>query len=199
MQKSNNTFLYLGLGALVFGGIAMVATKKNTSAPPIDTGLDVDNSPNGVVATQPKPLNLKLLLKVGVTGAEVAELQRLLKVSIDGVFGSKETEPALFKLKGVKQTTLEQYPKLITLNQTRYPKDTKVMSNNKKGTPLYNALTKADGSYYSNYEIDKTIDYGDAVGKIRGSNQAGNWYTVYVDTFFGTKVFFVKAADIIKY
>lgn len=53
-------------------------------------------------------LNRDLLLKVGVKGAEVAVLQRLLTISSDGIFGT-QTEAALLANKGVKQITLNNF------------------------------------------------------------------------------------------
>ncbi|MFN3753300.1 peptidoglycan-binding domain-containing protein [Flavobacterium sp.] len=195
-MKSNNTLLYLGIGTIVVGGIALAVTGKKEPKPTETTETDVLPVSNAPV--QPIPLNLKLVLKMGVIGPEVAKLQTLLNVGSDGNFGPI-TEAALFKLKGVKQTTLEAFSKAPTVNQNRYPVGTKVMANNKNGTPLYNALSKADGSYYSDYEIFTTKKFGEAVGKVRSSNQAGNWYTVYVELWSGTKIFFVKAEDIKNY
>lgn len=77
-----------------------------------------------------KELNLNLILKKGSKGIEVKELQKLLlsssklpvivdkekgtvtaQISIDGDFG-QQTENALFKVKGVKSITLNQYKSL---------------------------------------------------------------------------------------
>lgn len=57
------------------------------------------------------PLNFNLMLKKGSKSAEVIELQKRLGFSgkdLDGDFGSK-TESALFAMKAVKQTTLNQF------------------------------------------------------------------------------------------
>lgn len=59
------------------------------------------------------------VLKKGSTGAEVAELQRMLNADgatpqlvVDGIFGVK-TEAALMQIKGVNSTSLSIYPTLI--------------------------------------------------------------------------------------
>ena len=57
------------------------------------------------------PLNFNLMLKKGSKSTEVIELQKRLGFSgkdLDGDFGSK-TESALFAMKAVKQTTLNQF------------------------------------------------------------------------------------------
>ena len=57
------------------------------------------------------PLNFNLMLKKGSKGAEVIELQKRLGFSgedLDGDFGVK-TDSALFAMKAVKQTTLNQF------------------------------------------------------------------------------------------
>lgn len=56
-------------------------------------------------------LNFNLMLKKGSKGLEVKELQKRLGMTgsnIDGDFGAK-TESALFAMKGVRQTTLNQF------------------------------------------------------------------------------------------
>lgn len=56
-------------------------------------------------------LNFNLILKSGSKGLEVKELQKRLGFTgsnVDGDFGAK-TESALFAMKGVKQTTLNQF------------------------------------------------------------------------------------------
>ena len=61
--------------------------------------------------TNVSTLNLNLMLKKGSKGLEVKELQKRLGFTgsnVDGDFGTK-TESALFAMKGVKQTTLNQF------------------------------------------------------------------------------------------
>lgn len=198
-MKKNKTILYVGAGAIAIGLISMFGNNsskatENNGAMPLPTPL-----PTPTNTSQPKPqLNQNLTLKVGVKGAEVSKLQTLLGINPDGIFGPI-TEGALYKLKGVKSTTLALFPKLPNVNQNRYPKGTRVMSNLKGGTPLYKAIAKADGSYYSNYEVFTTRDFGEKIGTIRSSNEAGNWYTVLADLWSGTEVMFVKASDIKSY
>lgn len=61
--------------------------------------------------TNPSTLNFNLMLKKGSKGLEVKELQKRLGFTgsnVDGDFGTK-TESALFAMKAVKQTTLNQF------------------------------------------------------------------------------------------
>jgi hypothetical protein len=146
----------------------------------------------------PATLNQTLVLKLGSRGAEVIKLQSLMGVNADGIFGTI-TEAKLYKLKGVKAISIKQFLSSPTINQNILKAGTNVMARLKLGTPIYNAIAKADTSYYSDFKIVKTVDYGQEIGQIRSANPAGNWYTVYYPTFLGKKVGFVKATDIEKY
>lgn len=90
---------------------------------------------SGELDKKPNEMNRTKTLKKGVTGAEVAELQRYLirdgygvflgntgpaKNGVDGVFGPK-TEAALMQAKGVTTVTLLTY---ATLSKPGTPKQT---------------------------------------------------------------------------
>lgn len=144
-------------------------------------------------------LDQELVLQMGSRGQEVANLQTLMGIVADGIFGPI-TEAKLVKLKGVKKTTLKQFLSSPTINQNILKIGTAVMAKLKLGTPIYNAIEKADTSYYSTFEKVKVIPYGQEIGKIRSVNPAGNWYSVYyTDVLFGQKVGFVKATDVDKF
>lgn len=86
------------------------------------SGKKVNESQN--TAPEPAAIDANKMLKKGSKGIEVTELQKRLKKvptvnlgntgsqqnGIDGDFGPL-TETALFKVKGVKQITLNQYDK----------------------------------------------------------------------------------------
>lgn len=179
----------IGIGILAATYYALFKRKKPTAP--------IEDSPDAITPIT-ADINQNLVLKIGSKGKEVVVLQSLLAVSTDGTFG-KITESKLYKLKGVKQITLKQFLSSPTINQFILKIGTPVMARIKTGTPIYNAIAKADTSYYSDYKIVKKIEYGQEVGKIRGVNPAGNWYTVYYSDFpFGQKVGFVQASDVEK-
>lgn len=180
---------YVSLGGFALLGLIAYAMGNKKVETPIEDYTEPD-------PTAP-PLNTALILKIGSRGDEVKKLQSLMGISADGIFYT-QTEATLLKLKGVRQISIKQFLSSPTINQNILKVGTNVMAKNKLGTPIYNAIAKADTSYYSDYKIEKTIPYGREIGKIRSANPAGNWYTVYYSTFFGTEVGFVKAIDIEK-
>lgn len=186
---------YLSIAAIAVGlGIIFLGKKQPTGD---ETTTEDESVPTGSTTAVPAVLNTNLTLKVGSKGAEVKKLQSYMGISSDGSFGPI-TEARLMKLKGVKQISLKSFVNSPTINQFILKIGTMVMAKNKMGTPIYDAIAKADTSYYSNHKVEKTIPYGREVGKIRSVNPAGNWYAVYYDTFWGQKVGFVKATDVEK-
>ncbi len=100
----------IGIGALIY------FTKDTSDQPTItDPEIDPTQSTGGGSTTTPTPyvLNLDLLLAKGSRNPETKELQKLLNVSADGIFGS-QTETALYNKKGILKTTLNQYKKTPT-------------------------------------------------------------------------------------
>lgn len=190
MTKQNNTGLYVAGGLLLVAGIAYASNSKPKDQI-IEPLLDVPTN-TGIVV--PLPLDLKLPLKKGVSGQEVAKLQTYLGIGNDAVFGS-QTEATLLKVKGVKETTLEKFAKLPTLNQNRIGSGSRIMSDNKNGAKIYLANQKADQSYFRNDQVLRTIDYGKEIGEVRSSSALGNWYLV---KWTGGFMCFVLAADVKK-
>jgi len=178
-----------GIALLGYVAFSMVNQPKAEETPLED--FEIPSSPTAT------PLNTTLVLKFGSKGVEVKKLQYYMGITSDGIFGT-QTEAQLYKLKGVRQISLKQYLSFPTINQNILKLGTSVMAKLKTGTPIYNAIAKADTSYYSEYKIEKKIPYGQEIGKIRSANPAGNWYTVYYETFFGKAVGFVKSTDIEK-
>lgn len=115
MEK--NASLKIAIGAFLAIGAYFLFTKKDKN-----TSLPTENEePQTPGPTQPQitPLNYNLLLKNGSRGNEVKELQRLLKITTDGIFGN-QTETSLFNKKGIKQTTLSNYINLNDVVQYKY-------------------------------------------------------------------------------
>lgn len=150
--------------------------------------------------TVKETIDQDIILKAGSRGKEVEKLQSLMAITADGIFGPA-TQAQLYKLKGVIQTTLKQFISSPTINQNILKPGTNVMAKVKTGTRIFDALPKADTSYYTDYKVVKTIPYGQEIGKIRSANPAGNWYSVYYQDGFiyGTKVGFVLATDVEKF
>jgi hypothetical protein len=201
-NNDKNTAIYIGVALLLGGGIMYVNAKKKksstTDAPLTDINAIVDP------ATKPIALYLTKVLSIGSKGLEVERLQALMKISADGFFGA-QTEAMLYRLKGVKEISLDQYAKIRTINRDVIPNGTKVMVSNKAGANIFETIKKADGTYYSTGKIAKTIPYGQAVGVIRSQSADGNAYTVFYNDFWngdlwtGQTVGFVSAANIEKY
>jgi hypothetical protein len=145
-------------------------------------------------------INEELLLKKASKGNEVKQLQQLMQISADGVFGPK-TETKLIQLKGVKEITLKSFKASMNINQNALAIGTVVMANVDPKTAMFNATKKADGSYYSkDYKIERKVNFGAKLGVIILINPAKNWYLIEVDNllFFGTTMYFVKANEVKK-
>ena len=198
-MKSNNTVLYGGLAVLAVVGIMSVSGKpKKTEM--IGAENFNDTSPGTSTPSTPKPktINKALVLKKGSKGDEVKELQKLLNVTADGIFGAG-TEKALLDRKGVKQISLNAFASTPDKNNNPYKAGDKIMSNNIKGCQTYKSEKKADGFYYTNWDKDELIAYGKEVGTIKSMNENKSVYSVNVSTFLGSKVIFVNAIDVKKY
>lgn len=184
----------VGIGVGV--GLLALAFTSNKSSSPV---LITDAQPTGGGTTPTTTIDLNKVLAKGSTGIEVKELQRLMSITADGVFGS-QTESRLYQLKGVLKASINQYKSLPTINTTSLPIGTRVMANSgiNTETKLYTALQKADGSFYTNNEVSDTINYGDEIGTIKGVDSTKNWYLVLRPGFFTDTYYFVKAIDVKK-
>ncbi|MNE63484.1 hypothetical protein D3C80_1588370 [compost metagenome] len=91
-MKKENIFLAV-LATVVVGVLLYKKFSKANKLVPVD---DTDY------------LDKNLILKKGSQGEEVRELQGLLKVATDGIFGPI-TESALLKQRGVKQISLNAW------------------------------------------------------------------------------------------
>lgn len=199
-KEKDNTLIYVGaLLLLGFGAYAYNNKGKSEITTSGDDGAfpNPDIEPIKTPAT-PIAIYVTKVLKMGSQGLEVTKLQGLMKITADGFFGP-QTEAMLFQLKGVKEISLDQYGKMPNINRNVYPAGTKLQSPLSSGTPIYDAVAKADQTYYSNQIVQETIGYGKHIGTVRTASELGNWYTIYYDTFWGQKIGFVKASDVQSY
>ena len=206
-NNNANTAIYIGVALLLGGGYYIYSkNKKDPSNSNSTSGNDSSGYGNGSITVSPKPIAIYVtkILKIGSKGIEVTKLQALMKISADGFFGT-QTEAMLFRLKGVKEISLDQYAKLPTFNRNILPNGAKVMVSNRNGAAIYGSIKKADNTYYSSGIIKKTIPFGQAVGVIRSPSADGKAYTIFYNdlnswnTGNAAMVGFVSAADIEKY
>lgn len=199
-KEKDRTLLYAGILLLLATGA--YAYNNNGKSETSTTGDDgtIPNPDIEPIKTPAKPVAIYVtkILKMGSQGLEVTKLQGLMKITADGFFGP-QTEAMLFQLKGVRQVSLDQYGKMPTINRNKYPAGTKLQSPLKNGTPIYDAVAKADTTYYSNQIVEETIGFGKHVGIVRTASTLGDWYTIYYDSFWGNKIGFVKASDVESY
>lgn len=201
-DKDKRTTIYIGV-ALLLGLGYLITSKSGTGTPEItpSNANDATNPLTPAAAT----VNETKVLGVGSTGIEVEQLQALLGVKVDGVFGSSETLPALMATKGVSTVTLSQFANLPTINRNPLANGSLVMVKNRLGAKVYEAEQKADGSYFSTGKVLKTFTYGQAIGVIRAPSSDGNAYSVFFNDFWygdfwtGKVIGFVNAVDIEKY
>jgi hypothetical protein len=207
-NNNKNTAIYVVVALLLGGSVIYSKSKKKTDSSNSNStsGNDSSGYGNGSVTVSPKPIAVYVtkILKIGSKGIEVTKLQALMKISADGFFGT-QTEAMLFRLKGVKEISLDQYAKLPTFNRNILPNGAKVMVSNRNGAAIYGSIKKADNTYYSSGIIKKTIPFGQAVGVIRSASADGKAYTIFYNdlnswsTGNAAMVGFVSAADIEKY
>lgn len=190
---------HIVLGGVVAACAAVLLLKKKD-----DTGttenFTEDLPVTTPVITTPTPiaLNKSLVLKKGSKGNEVRELQKLLKVTVDGDFGAN-TEGALFSKKGVKQISLNQYNSAPDVNTSALPLNTRVMANVKAGVKVNEVGTKADGTMYDTGKVYDTIAYGEEIGTIISISTSKNYYVVALEKWFGITVnVWVKASEVAK-
>lgn len=194
---TGNTSLYLGIAVLLGVGAYFVYNKNS--------GNNDYSEPSDEPSTTPAvAANYDLLLSKGSKGLEVGKLQILLGITSDGIFGPN-TEAKLYEVKGVKQITLNQWPKLPTLVKVKIiPVNTKVMAN-LPTVSIYSAYRKADGSIYTKGEVKETVPYGTDLGIIKSGINVNGLYVIYHNKFEWTnpdapvyEIGMVRGSDIIK-
>jgi hypothetical protein len=188
--------IYWGLAIISVIGLGyLIYTKYKGKG--VETVEEIGTSADTIPGVS---INEELLLKKASKGNEVKQLQQLMQISADGVFGP-QTETKLIQLKGVKEITLKSFKASMNINQNALAIGTVVMANVDPKTAMFNATKKADGSYYSkDYKIERKVNFGAKLGVIILINPAKNWYLIEVDNllFFGTTMYFVKANEVKK-
>lgn len=116
-KEDSGTMYYVIVAVILIIIIAIVLFwdkfKEFFKAAPGNTTI-INTGGGGVSGTA--PLNMDLMLKQGVTGLEVKQLQTWLGINADGVFGPV-TETALYQKRGVTNTTLNLYASGIDLSE----------------------------------------------------------------------------------
>ncbi|MXN90144.1 hypothetical protein GR160_02810 [Flavobacterium sp. Sd200] len=188
---------YLVIGGLGLTAIAYGLLKKKSV--PVENIEPITTQPTTPVATTPT-LNNSLLLKKGSTGNEVKQLQTLLGVTADGIFGS-QTEAALKAKKGVTQITLAAYRTTADINNSALTVGTRVMANRTNGVAVNSVISLANNTF-SPGSYATTFNYGSEIGTIVSvSNPAKTSYVVEYSGWFTAWIptkYWVNAADVAK-
>lgn len=187
-KKTNENLIIAGIAAAAIALVAFVGRKKQASG--IIDEMPGDSSPI------PAVLDRNLVLKQGVRGNEVKELQRLLGVAQDGIFGPI-TENALMQLKGVRQITLATFATTLTLNQNALPVGTQVMAG-RGGAVLNRAEKAANGYYYDSGSVWTTVDFGKKIGDIKGVSATKANYVINYTGGLGNIMVWVKSSQVQK-
>lgn len=191
MNKKIVVPVVIGVGV---GLVAILLTSNKSSSQVV-----IPDTTTGITTIPTQTIDVNKILAKGSSGLEVKELQRLMSITADGVFGS-QTESRLFYLKGVKSTSLSKFGTLPNINRNILPNGTRVMANidYSTDTKLYQALQKADGAYYSSNYVGTTVNYGEEIGTIKGVDPTGMWYLIYRDSIWTGGHYFVRASEIKK-
>lgn len=195
-----NKKIYIGIGAAALFGLGIyfyTKSKKNQSAPTTDQPVTVPTSPTPTTPT-PTVLDRNKVLKKGISGAEVKELQKLLGgLTVDGSFGTN-TENRLKTVKGVIQITLNQYSAAPSNNTNVYPNGTVVFAK-PGGAVITIAETRTDGYFYDSGRKFTTVSFGNEVGTIVSRVPSGNFYVTKYKPYIGDPMYvFVAAKDVTK-
>lgn len=183
----NEDKMLIGAGVVSLGVVGWLwwKTKKENevTAPLLEAPIVTTPTSNmPILATPPLvamslPIDKTRILKRGSRGAEVKALQKKLGVASDGIFGSI-TESTLFKIKGVKQTSLNAFDGKISTPASSqsptvkadapYKKGQRIMVGVRTGFTAQSVKQKADGTYFTNGDNVLTLlGYGDEIGIIK--------------------------------
>jgi hypothetical protein len=189
MKKEHIILASLGVAAL---GAFLLLNKKNEDV--VEEQAEPTSQPVYV------KLDKDLILKRGMQGYEVKELQRLLGLSKsdqDGVFGGG-TETALLNKKGVKSITLNQFPTKTNVASTALKVGDIVQPKNITGADGYeNKLS--NGNYINTGKYLDTWLYKEDIGKIIAFAPDKINVVVKATHFFGDdEIVWFKTAELEK-
>jgi hypothetical protein len=186
----NEDKMLIGAGVVSLGVVGWYWYKTKKESEPITPIINTPtvNTPVNNIPTLATPplvqstisLNKSLILKIGSRGLEVKALQKKLGIASDGIFGAI-TQNALFRVKGVKQISLNAFdgkisnPTAVKITTTPtmrpdvpYKKGQKLMVNVRSGFTAQNVRQKADGTYFTEGEnITTLMGFGDEIGTIK--------------------------------
>lgn len=187
MKLTKENKIIVGIGALGVAVLGFMFYRKKQQENTQEATPATETPTVQIPATKPTTgatLNKNLILRVGSKGLEVRELQRLLGITIDGIFGSKQTLPALQKAKGVNQISLNAFvAKATTKPVSTLPKTTfiktpvvgaKLMCI-KDGTKVFASRQNADKTYSKGDVLDLILNYGDEAGTYLASKSNGDF------------------------
>ena len=214
MKLSNEDKVLMGAGGLAILGLFFLWKKKQQQQKADELANYIPepepaapSSGGGGSSSKPQQgatLDRNKLLKVGSKGLEVRELQRLLGVEIDGIFGSKETLPALQNAKGVSEISLNAFAtlkkkvakplKIVSPPKVTLPKAGQKLMAAKDNTVIFISKKRADGKYYNSGSKFRTLKYGDEAGVYVGPGNNGQ----YLIKFLGVHAF-VKGNEVTPY
>lgn len=213
MKVSDDDKMLIGAGILALGGLGFLFWKKKKNEQQDDELANYIPEPetatssggSGSNPAQGATLDRNKLLKVGVKGLEVRELQRLLGVNIDGDFGAKETLPALQNAKGVSETSLNAFattvkkkvtkPLAVSTPKVSLPKVGQKLMAAKDDTVIFNSKKLANGKQSNTGQsVWGKFNYGDALGTYVGANVSG-FYLIKM----GTRFYYVKSNEVKTY
>lgn len=188
MKLTKENKIIVGIGALGVAVLGFMFYRKKQQETAQESTPATETPAVQVPATttpvKGATLNKNLILRVGSKGLEVRELQRLLGITIDGVFGSKETLPALQKAKGVSQISLNGFlaktttKPVATLPKTTFVKTPAVGAKLmciKDGTKVFASRQNADKTYSKGDVLDLILNYGDEAGTYLASKSNGDF------------------------
>ncbi len=212
MNVKNEDKVLIGVGLVAVGGIGYLYWRKKQKQKQDELLTDIPEPETTIPADIPievpstgAVLNKNKVLAKGSKGVEVRELQRLLGVTIDGVFGSI-TQTALQSKKGVSRISLNAYSKAKTNLKKVFDAVPIVLTLPRKGqklmasqnnVSLYNAKKTASGLYFNTGTkpfIGGTFDYGQHIGVFVGA-KVGAQYLINRDGTY----YFVNASAVKTY